>query len=154
MVSAARRAARHAVEVIRLPASALQPPNAAVNVRQRPAVRFANEMFSLQLYPLQGLDVPPGTTAMPKVLGPPWLPWPPHPDTHSAHHIRLAEGARAAVAGDEDRTRYLRTTVFVSKKRVHKLAVLRNQCRTRLLAALRELVTHEDVPVRDRTFAC
>lgn len=139
------------VDLVRLPASAFQLPHPAAQVHKRPTARFRHAFFTLSLYPLQ-LAVPPNATSMPRAFGPPWLPWPPRPETHSARHIRLAEAAQAARAGVPDRVRILRTTVFVSKKEVHKLAVVRNRCRTRLLAALRDLVRADpSVPVCDRT---
>lgn len=152
MAERAAMALRHGAHVVRLPPSALQPPHAAANVRRRPAAQFRSELFSLQLYPLD-LTVPDGATTMPRAFGPPWLPWPPKPETHHARHARLANAARAALAGDPDRTRILRTTVFVSKKQVHKHAVVRNRCRTRLIATLRDVVRDPDVPVCDRTCA-
>ncbi|WFC96061.1 hypothetical protein MBRA1_002717 [Malassezia brasiliensis] len=141
-------ALRRGAHVVRLPPSALQPPNAAAHVRRRPAAQFRSELFTLQLYPLH-LAVPDDATTMPRAFGPPWLPWPPKPETHHARHVRLADAARAALAGDPDRTRILRTTVFVSKKQVHKHAVVRNQCRTRLVATLRDVVRDPAVPVCD-----
>ncbi|WFD03224.1 hypothetical protein MOBT1_001913 [Malassezia obtusa] len=149
MLRRALSTARRAAEVVRLPASAFQPPNPAAHVHRRPAAQFRCDMFALQLYPLH-LAVHDAQTSMPRALGPPWLPWPPRRETHSARHVRLANAARAALADDPARVRMLRTTVFVSKKQVHKLAVVRNRCRTRLLAALRALVAAEEVPVHDR----
>lgn len=148
----AARTLRRGVEMVRLPPSALQPPNPAAYVHKKAAGRYMCDLFALQLYPLQGLAVGPHTRTMPKAIGPSWLPWPPTEATHGAHHVRLANAAFAAANNPQaPRERFLRTTVFVSKKRVHKLAVVRNRCRTRLTGALRALLAREDMPVRDRT---
>ena len=49
----------------------------------------------------------------------------------------------------------LRVVVFVGKKRVHKLAVVRNKCRTRCMAALRSVLdhspSHSELAANDKT---
>ncbi|WFD00045.1 hypothetical protein MYAM1_002791 [Malassezia yamatoensis] len=140
---------RRSAQVVRLPASAFQPPNPAAYVHRRAAAQFRSDLFLLRLYPLH-IDLNEKLVRMPRVLGPPWLPWPPNPETHDGRHMLLYKAAQAMLANEPDRLRILRTTVFVSKKNVHKLAVVRNRCRTRLIAALRDLVAQEAVIVADR----
>jgi len=92
-------------------------------------------------------------------LLPPWLPFPPHPSTHQGRHLRATpnpsapspsspveqgEGERweplpptPTTESPEERP-VMRVLTMSSKKRIHKLAVIRNRARTRLVAALRQ----------------
>lgn len=150
--AAASRGGNARARVVRLPPSALHPPSAAAFTLRPPSAYFRCELFTLHLYPLHAAAVAstraphlPGTRT-PAALGPPWLPWPPLRATHEARHLRRASAAASS------ELRELRTTIFMSKKRVHKHAVVRNRCRTRLMAALRDVVERDGAPVRDGTW--
>lgn len=92
-------------------------------------------------------------------LLPPWLPFPPHPATHQGRHLRAtphppppSSFPTVEEQGESDRWEPLPPTItqspkdrpimrvltMSSKKRIHKLAVIRNRARTRLVAALRQ----------------
>lgn len=150
------------VRVDRLPATSLAAVPSAVVKSAGVAAAFQGSHFHMRLLPLANLEPPPDTTRMPPALGPPWLPYPPDSSTHSPRHMRRLEASRLAMrlprimwAAGKDAPAdlpllLLRTTVFVSKKRVHKLAVARNRCRSRLLEVLRKLVADGGVPVVPR----
>ncbi|WFD31801.1 hypothetical protein MSPP1_002840 [Malassezia sp. CBS 17886] len=148
------------MKLLRLPASALHPPLPAVDMRARPTATYSSELFSLRVYPLRGLAQLDTVRRTPSVFGPPWLPYPPTRATHEARHFRRRAAAQALAAESQGRSlprgagaqtpRLLRTTVFVSKKRVHKLAVVRSRCRTRLLGALRTLLRAGNTPADER----
>lgn len=86
-------------------------------------------------------------------LVPHWLPLPPHPATHQGRHFRLPFSyPRSSKVHEGDRWEseplvwpvqpaavrpILRVLVLSTKKRIHKLAVIRHRTRTRLVAALR-----------------
>lgn len=100
------------------------------------------ELFGLYLYPMRPLPFRTAASAPPPLLGPPWLPDPPTSKTHEARHARR----RAAVAA-RDTVPLLPAAVLISKKRVHKHAVVRNRCRTRLMAALQAVAREVALPV-------
>ncbi|PKI83368.1 hypothetical protein MVES_002569 [Malassezia vespertilionis] len=143
MASQAVRTPLPKVVLTRIPPRALQPPHAAANMNRAPTARYQGPLFSLRLYPLEGIDVGARQQTMPKVYGPPWLPWPPDPATSP-----LRQKRRMRMYIPASNTYHLRTTVFVSKKRVHKLAVVRNRCRTQLTSSLKRLVQQEHTPLR------
>jgi len=125
--------------VLRLSPAVLQPPNAGVSMNRAPSAVHRCELFGLYLYPMRPLGHGAGT---PPLLGPPWLPYPPARETHEARHARR----RAAVAA-RARVPLLPVAVLISKKRVHKHAVVRNRCRTRLMAALQAVAREGAIPV-------
>lgn len=77
---------------------------------------------------------------MPPILGPSWLPFPPSPETHQGRHIRRY---LELLQDRENGTPRLHAGILIGKKRVHKRAVVRNRCKTRLMAALRSVVQHD-----------
>ncbi|WFD23714.1 hypothetical protein MEQU1_002408 [Malassezia equina] len=100
------------------------------------------ELFGLYLHPMRPLHPRTAALTPPPLLGPPWLPDPPTSETHEARHARR----RAAVAA-RDTVPLLPAAVLISKKRVHKHAVVRNRCRTRLMAALQAVAREVALPV-------
>ncbi|KAJ1582604.1 hypothetical protein NDA11_007403 [Ustilago hordei] len=89
-------------------------------------------------------------------LMPSWLPLPIDPATHQRRHLRspLYQPSAPSKEGDADRWEpipnptplsaegrpILRIFVMSSKKRIHKLAVIRHRTRTRLVSALRTAI--------------
>ncbi|WFD20069.1 hypothetical protein MCAP1_002313 [Malassezia caprae] len=125
--------------VLRLSPAVLQPPHAGVAMNRAPSAVHRCELFGLYLYPMRPLGHGAGT---PPLLGPPWLPYPPLRETHEARHAR-----RRAAAAARGVVPLLPAAVLISKKRVHKHAVVRNRCRTRLMAALQAVAHEEAIPV-------
>lgn len=96
---------------------------------------------------------------------PSWLPWPPSPATHTKRHLINAPRPtpvrkHTADADDEDvrweaapwqaprsRVPVRHILVLCSKKKIHKLAVVRNRVRTRLVAAFRQALKDHSVPI-------
>ena len=151
-MSAVRSAAHPPVRLVPISPAALQPPSAVVKMNCPPALQYRTQLFSLSLYPLHARIDQPRQNRMPPVLGPPWLPFPPSPDTHNARHIRRY---RELMYDIEHKTPRLYASILISKKRVHKHAVVRNRCRTRLMAALQQLIRREkDMPVHSCTYDC
>ncbi|WFD27402.1 hypothetical protein MNAN1_002398 [Malassezia nana] len=132
------------VQVLRLSPAVLQPPNAAVAMHRPPSAMHRCELFRLHLYSMRSRTKGTEASLPPHLLGPPWLPFPPTRETHEARHLRRAVAASTAITA-HDTVPLLPTAVLISKKRVHKHAVVRNRCRTRLMAALRAVVREVQV---------
>ncbi|SHO78558.1 Uncharacterized protein MSYG_2905 [Malassezia sympodialis ATCC 42132] len=127
--------------VLRLSPAVLQPPNAAVSMNRAPSAVHRCELFGLNLYAMRPQGHGARAVAAAPLLGPPWLPSPPARETHEARHMRRhAAAARDAVP-------LVPAAVLISKKRVHKHAVVRNRCRTRLMAALQAVAREVAFPV-------
>ena len=128
------------VRLIPLAPAALQPPSAIVMMHRAPTVQFRTPFFSLQLYPLHSRIEQSRGGRMPPILGPPWLPFPPSPETHQGRHIRRY----LELLEDRENGRpRLHAGILIGRKRVHKRAVVRNRCKTRLMAALRNTVQQD-----------
>lgn len=140
MSSAVRATARSHIRLVPISPAALQPPSAIVKMNCPPALQYRTQLFSLSLYLLHARIDQSRQNRMPPVLGPPWLPFPPSPETHNARHMKRYHELMFDI---KHKTPRLYASVLISKKRVHKHAVVRNRCRTRLMAALRELIRQD-----------
>ena len=154
------------IQIDRMPPSSISAWPPAADLRRSAPARFSCDLFQLRLFPLLNLEPPAYVRRTPPSLGAPWLPFPPKRSTHKGSNVRRAAAAAMAAHIPEpvmtvgsnvrgaDAARIpllmLRTTVYVSKRRVHKLAVVRNRCRTRLIAALRQVLAEGGVLVRPR----
>lgn len=81
----------------------------------------------------------------------PYLPFPPSRSTHTKKHIvSIPRALRSSLDQDQveekllEMNRKLYFIVFVSKKRISKLAVDRNRVRTRVVHALRQVVREKE----------
>lgn len=154
------------IRIDRMPPSSISAWPPAADLRRSAPARFSCDLFQLRLFPLLNLEPPAFVRRTPPSLGAPWLPFPPQCSTHNGSNVRRAAASATAARIHEpvmtvgsnvrgaDAARVpllmLRTTVYVSKRRVHKLAVVRNRCRTRLIAALRQVLAEGGVLVRPR----
>ena len=111
-MSAVRSAAHPPVRLVPISPAALQPPSAVVKMNCPPALQYRTQLFSLSLYPLHARIDQPRQNRMPPVLGPPWLPFPPSPDTHNARHIRRY---RELMYDIEHKTPRLYASILISK---------------------------------------
>lgn len=143
--SRAASALARRVRLIRLAPDSIKPPCTVAVMDRPPPVLASSPLFSLHMRPLRA---PPEAArpGLPPLVGPAWLPRPPQRATHAPRHLDRWRGA-----ADGETPFYV--IVLAGKKRVHKLAVIRNRCRARLVAALRAVVQHERLPILPRTWA-
>ncbi|SPO26820.1 uncharacterized protein UTRI_04131_B [Ustilago trichophora] len=130
--------------------------------KNNPSHHCADFSLILKPFPRHLMDAS-GRLDETKLL-PHWLPLPPHPSTHQGRHLRppfyyptlpsLPESISKEAGHDANRweplaqsvavpteTRpILRFFVMSTKKRVHKLAVIRHRTRTRLVTAMRTAI--------------
>ncbi|KAL4401997.1 ribonuclease P [Malassezia pachydermatis] len=132
------------VRLVRLAPAAFQPPSSMVMMHRPPLAQYRCTYFNLNMYPLRSPPTPTSsTTRMPPMLGPTWLPYPPTSSTHEPRHLRRYA---AYMNPSTVHTPQCHVAVMIGKKRVHKHAVVRNRCRTRLLAALQALLQEDRLP--------